>query len=584
MTSDGFVSITPSKDSRVIYVSTSSGDDHNNGLSSKHPVRTIKHAKTLMRDGMPDEMLLKCGDVFDASFGHWTKSGRSSDEPMVLGSYGKGDRPLLNTGVSQGFATYSGHPINNIVITGIHFEASGYTGSNGGYQTSGIQLLRQGEGYLVQDVLIDGYKDNIVLQGDGTGVSSFILRRSIITNAYNTGKVGNGHAQGLYASGTTSHLMIEQNVFDHNGWKEGVAAPTDFNHNIYVNTGATNVTVRNNIIARASLNGVLLRSGGTIADNLFLRNPVAAVVDHTASTITGNVVLEGTDNAAHTLSVAFNIEGVPSAVIANNIIAHDKGVSKYGRSGISINWAAKNVTVENNTIYDWRNAIVNNGMSGIVIRNNVLSETNPSDPVIQQQSVFSKSLYTYSNNMYSAKGSNPFRLQGGGKSFKKFTKAVRENDALWQGVDYSSPKRNLAKYNAKLGGKGTIAAFLAAARAQSAKQWDLNYTAAASAAYIRTGFNIDTPLQTVNLKLSPSASFVTTTDAGIHPTSVTTEVLAEPGKGKKKKKKPKSGSGAPLPQPEAQTVVASKDDSNKKDKQPFGSFQMKLIAMIAGLW
>ena len=87
----GWTSFTASADTRVIYVSSSAGSDGNNGLSPDAPVKTIAKAKSLMRDNMPDWMLLKRGDVFaNQSFGDWTLRGRSESERMVLGAVGEG--------------------------------------------------------------------------------------------------------------------------------------------------------------------------------------------------------------------------------------------------------------------------------------------------------------------------------------------------------------------------------------------------------------------------------------------------------------------------------------------------------------
>jgi hypothetical protein len=176
--SAGWTNVTPSSDSRIVFVSSSSGNDNNNGLSSGAAVKTIAKAKTLMRNGMPDEMLLKRGDTWNESFGTWRTSGRSEQEMQLIGTYGSGERPILNTGTSEGFLTAGGNPINYVAITGVHFVANGYTGSNGGYQTSAIRLIREGHDYLIQDVEINGYKDNITIDGDGAGVSDVTVRRS----------------------------------------------------------------------------------------------------------------------------------------------------------------------------------------------------------------------------------------------------------------------------------------------------------------------------------------------------------------------------------------------------------------------
>ena len=57
--SDGWTHFTPSSDTRVVYVSSSSGNDSNTGLSSSSPLKTLAKAKTLIRDGKPDWLLLK---------------------------------------------------------------------------------------------------------------------------------------------------------------------------------------------------------------------------------------------------------------------------------------------------------------------------------------------------------------------------------------------------------------------------------------------------------------------------------------------------------------------------------------------
>jgi hypothetical protein len=101
----GWTIVTPSDDTRTIYVSSSVGDDRNNGFSPKRPVKTLAHGKSLLRNGKPDHLLLKRGDRFKAGVGILTVSGRSPDEPILIGTYGKGDRPVINSGLDQGIGT-----------------------------------------------------------------------------------------------------------------------------------------------------------------------------------------------------------------------------------------------------------------------------------------------------------------------------------------------------------------------------------------------------------------------------------------------------------------------------------------------
>ena len=142
----------------------------------------------------------------------------------------------------------------------------------------------------------------------------------------------------MYVSGNSTNTLIEENVFDHNGWKEGVAGaePTWFNHSIYVNTGAIGTTIVGNIIARSSLRGVLLRAGGVVNDNLLVQNPVGIQVANTRSTITGNVILNGSDQPGIPSGVGIDVLAVPGMRIASNIIAHDDSASTSGSAGIQL--------------------------------------------------------------------------------------------------------------------------------------------------------------------------------------------------------------------------------------------------------
>ena len=95
---NGFTTFTPSADTRIIYVSSSTGNDSNNGLSPNSAVATIAEGLSLIRDGSADHLLLKAGDTFvDQSFGWLDISGRSATEPIVISSYGSGPRPIIET-------------------------------------------------------------------------------------------------------------------------------------------------------------------------------------------------------------------------------------------------------------------------------------------------------------------------------------------------------------------------------------------------------------------------------------------------------------------------------------------------------
>ncbi|HZN68684.1 MAG TPA: hypothetical protein VFB66_25615, partial [Tepidisphaeraceae bacterium] len=68
---NGFTAITPSANTRVVYVSSSLGDDAFDGMSPERPVRSIARGASLVRSGSPDWMLLNRGDVWHETLGDW---------------------------------------------------------------------------------------------------------------------------------------------------------------------------------------------------------------------------------------------------------------------------------------------------------------------------------------------------------------------------------------------------------------------------------------------------------------------------------------------------------------------------------
>lgn len=455
MTADGWTNITPASDSRVIHVSSSAGSDANPGTSSR-PIKSLAKAKSLLRDNSADQVLLKRGDTWYGGFADVTVSGRSASEPILIGAYGSGPRPKVFSGTDVGItlAQRYSYPLNNVAVVGIHFHANGYNGSNGTFKTSGIRVLRKGSNVLLEDNFIQGYKDNVVLDPDGifTGLK---LRRNVIVDAYNTGRTGNGHAQGFYAGPNARNTVIEGNVFDHNGHKAGVAGATMFNHSIYVNTGATGTVVRGNVIARSSMRGVLSRGGATVQDNLFVRNPVAIQVGNASSTATGNVILEGNDIPVQELGKGVEAFNMTSLTVRNNVIAHDISRGRYNNIAVNVMSGVGGGTIAGNVVYNWENGF-------------------------QNVSKFSQS----SNQVYTSK-----MLASGARP------------------SYSDPNRLLGKYNASLGRTGTLEAYLGSARQQSRQSWDGRYAAAPAISYVRAGFN----LGTYSAASAPTGSTSTTT-------------------------------------------------------------------------
>jgi hypothetical protein len=284
---------------------------------------------------------------------------------------------------------------------------------------------------------------NIVFNSSNSGVitsSKATLYRNVVTDAWSA----TSHSQGLYAAGLSS-LVVEQNVFDHNGWNASIpgAEATIYNRNVYIQFNNDAVTFTGNISANSSSEGAQFRSGGTISDNLFVADSDGFDLGHLegeptiiSAVATGNVILNSTDIHASSGLLprnqginVFNASG-SGVQITHNIIAHAAG-SWVNEGGIILDATTMNVSATHNIIYDVANPILNSGKDNITSPNSI--------------------------NLF----------------------------------DYQDPTRSVETYNASIGGSPNLSAFLIEARKQSKATWRTRYTATAVNNYIRPGFGVN---------------------------------------------------------------------------------------------
>jgi hypothetical protein len=512
--SDGWTNFTPSADTRTVYVSSASGDDHNDGLSPASAKSTLAAGIALLRHGYPDWLLLERGAVWHESLGQWKKSGRSASEPMLVATYGDTDaRPRLETGSGSGIFTNpgAGSPatIDDLAIVGVHFHADGYTG---GGNCIGGQFLQPASHVLIEDCKFEGYSGNLVFQGYGGHHTDFRLRRSVIVDAYAIHSIG-GHSQGLYAYAVDG-LLLEENVFDHNGWNENVAgAGADiFSHNIYIDNGNTGVVVRGNVIANASSHGMQLRPGGTVVNNLFVRNSIALAVgggnnpepNGVTTDVRGNVIVDGKNiDDSEPRGWAMWFANIASGHVAQNLIANNTLGTQpsvmtldgehQGDSHDSI--GVHNLTIDHNIVFNWGGSVFVKGnpsqISEIQILNNDVQDATWSEPVIEHSNAgTTHNVQSAGNHIFcqltpgtwwTAIATTPHTI---GYWFSQ----VSDGTSAAMQMAYSDPTRSPASYNATVGGAATLADFLSAEREQSATNWRPEMLAAVVARYVRQGF------------------------------------------------------------------------------------------------
>lgn len=491
----------PSVDSRVIYVSTTDGNDANSGLSPAQPKRTIAAAYQLVRDGFPDWVLLKRGNVWSESFQDWQKGGRGANEMMVIGSYGVGARPVLNTGSGKGFfSDANAAPRAHLALTDMCFlsDRPGATSPE-----SGITFLNQWSDVLIENCKVEGYASNIVIQEAPLRPANIRVRRCVVVDAH---LADAAHSQGIFAGGIDG-LLIEECVFDYNGWRRGVpGAQADiFNHNMYLHESGTNFVTRGNISARGSATGILQRSGGTCENNLLLMNPTGVFlgISEVAGSVTrnalrNNVVLDARDIDSDTpRGLGIWLGGTRHTEVYGNIVAHQRTGSQ-NVNAFNLESSLLSVAVYRNIVYDWTGAPDINGLAvaldmsdarGVQITDNQFQQVNGGFLVELSGQAGADLGSIFGRNHYFTSNAPPHQFYYA----TDYPLWVQTSDEPWSSFGrtaFPDPNRTIETYMASLGLTPTIDEFLARTRLQERTSWDTRFTAAAVNAYIQQGFGV----------------------------------------------------------------------------------------------
>ena len=505
----GWTEFTASPDTRIVYVSSSSGDDGNDGLSPTAPKQTIPAGLALLRDGFPDWLLLRRGDVWDSSLGEPGKSGRSPSERMLVGSYGPSDvRPLLRTGTGDGMLVLAGAPCNDFAVVGLHFWANTYTGSP--ELPRGIGVFGAVRHFLIEDCRVEGYETNLVIQGDSQFPApsgrhqDIAIRRCVILDAFST---STSNANGIFASGTDT-LILEENLFDRNGWRDDVpgSEPTWFRHNIYIQNLNTGVLCRGNIVARTD--GLHTRSGGLVEGNLLLRNALGLVLggggfpeieaDGVAVTARNNVVLDGNDlQAGSPRGWGVHLSNLREGRVDSNVFAHNTSGHAPFPAIFAAATNAKGVeetVFSNNVVYAWdgSSAFEATGLqTDVHLANNRFQNLVTQDQLVVHWDFSSiQGVRSSDNEFYSIAPVSEWMLVNGPISLPHWKSLVHDSSSQAHQTPFPDPSRTIATYHANIGGAPSLDDFISEARKQSRLTWRTQYTAEAVNQYIRAGLGL----------------------------------------------------------------------------------------------
>ncbi len=511
---DGWTVFEKSPDTRVIYVSSSQGDDANDGLSPEKPVKTLEKGMSLLRHEHPDWLLLRRGDEWEEGLSGWFNGnrvcGRSAAAPIVIGAYGEGPRPLLKVGESKFFHVVTGRSmpvdwqgVRNVAIAGLHiydhtgdphsphFDKSKEKGGEGlSWQSTGANLL-------IEDCYFD--YTGLAVVGHGPRkkeveekLTNFQLRRCVVANNWSS----SGHCQGMFLNDVHGAL-IEECVFDHNGWNLEVGdRPTWFNHNIYISIRNDGIVARGNIIARGSTTGIYCRTNGVLKDNLCMDNSPSLNLGRirkfrpggVTGRIVGNVVIgagvrdlpqvEGLSAGPAIEMANVNYKG---AVVERNIVIGDpySGRPAFNIGGHGV--GAHNIKIRSNTVYRWAPAfwcfasageeLGRGNASGIEVQDNVFVGT-----------------ADYGEDLIEEKRGDANISYEGNVCYPSSGRAGMGQPGREEPVAFVDPTRTAATYHGTLGREATRQAFLTETYRQSKFNWRPEYTAATVIEYIREGF------------------------------------------------------------------------------------------------
>jgi hypothetical protein len=511
MDANGYTTITPSSDSRIVYVSSSGGSDTNNGLSASSPKRTISAGYALLRNGYPDWLLFKKGDIFtEATALAWNRSGRNTNEPTLYGSYGTGARPLFVRDHSDGVSLWGSEHHNYIAIIGLSFKITTESVSD---QHTGINFVNPGTWLLIEDCKVEGFVNNIIVDGFGGVRTDTRIRRNVLLDAGRFGDAFNGGTS-IY----TAHydgVLIEDNVMDHPLTRENgnIQDPANryLSHHLYIgedNPG--NNIIRGNIGFNGGRTNFNQRSGGLIENNLSLRGAqgitagISYAAAEVAATVRNNVIMESRDNQSlQNLGFGFSFEKMSSVELDSNVVA--RSTDGHDHKAINFESTVRNGNIHNNVIYNWQTnpsygydtiKLGGNGtpiVGPIHFSENTFYQNNDSR-LIGFQSNFIPGGISFSDNHY-------FSLRGGNYWFNVWDSIGDRTLNQWRSsmeptanstpINFPDPNRTVQTYMASLGYADTSTVnFMYQAAQMSKDNYRTQFLASTFNDYIRAGFGM----------------------------------------------------------------------------------------------
>jgi len=542
----GWSIITPSEDSRLIYVSSSLGDDEtavfyaprdisdieNPGLIK--PFKTIEAAHANTREGYPDWILLHRGDVWEVHEKIQLNTGRSATERSVITSYGSGEqRPMIKSDANETFRIWSYR--RYIAITGLAFYAykrdplsENFSGWGQVSESTAIRLYSP-ENSVMGTVLLENNDFNFFSKGvsinGGGDVLDVVIRRNTIRNSYSE----SSHSQGIYA--IHASVLLEENIFDHNGWykkqvgtgnEKDEGQGTMFNHNTYFAKSFKTKFIRNIFLRSSSIHNKWTASSDLdsnidsikshdllMEDNVYVGGEIGISAggnrDYDTGprwkdiTIINNVMLAiGRDQPTNrTLGWNIDANDWDGGLICGNYILHNDNSMVTNLYGIRLDGHSNDVVISKNTIHGLISPNPNSRVGAISVDADTKTNIRISGNNIQLVNSNMRVLIAdqidsvvFEENKYFSDLDSAEWFHSRGVSYDIDTwRPVSGDTNSTIGKDsFLEPKRTFETYLSSIGLAQSIDDFMEQAVNQSKDNWNPDFTAQAVLAYIRQAY------------------------------------------------------------------------------------------------
>lgn len=520
----GFSTFDPSPDSVIVYVSASEGDDANDGLTPETAVATPARGAELVRDGSNDFLLFRRGDTWRAMdlgpdrIVRRFKSGLDAAHPLVVASYGDSkERPRLE--IDKDLIDDDGHERAFLAVLGLSLVSypktpgdAAFNGEDGG----GFRFVGPSHDLLFEDNYLE--YDDFVVQN----TSRVEIRRNVVWRSYHVGTCAynmdgtrnpNGNNEfrpsGIFA-GNNDDLLIEENVWDENGWNPDVleACATIYNHDLYL-SGNDRLVVRDNLVLRASSIGLKMSANASgdsddivIEGNVFAEGEIglsmggndtspyrflnARVIDNVFTDIGRS------QPTKRTLTWYVDLIDNDKTEVAGNLLVNQPPLGNA--YGIHITGGSeRSVDVHDNLLYGLQRQAFRVGSQAawetVTFRDNEVVGETDLECLVNVEGA--EAPLTFTGNAYrSAAAASAWFCINGAKMDLSAWKGSHEADATLSAATPPEPTRNLDSYASVLGLGTTLADFAAETHTLSRHRWRPELTAREAGNYIREGFGL----------------------------------------------------------------------------------------------